>query len=259
MPARPAYYLLPPQSRSCHDWHHHGRANSVLDDWFRRHRRDRPGGPARPLADCGRPAIPSARRADRPAGRHRRTARGPAPARRTRPGRHLVREQEHRGRRLPAAARRGHGGKPPGRRHPHRPAPYDPGRGAPGQRILRRPARDLRARRGSQPGRGGLRAAGGGGAGRPGLRPGPGRAPGGDQHQRVLPARAAHAARRHRQPSDGPPRAACRPCAGDRHDRRPAGPGPAHPVRGAAWPAGGRRGSYLPRRARRAVPGAAPG
>ena len=34
------------------------------------------------------------------------------------------------------------------------------------------PARDLGARRGPQPGRGGLRAAGGGGAGRPGHRPG---------------------------------------------------------------------------------------
>ena len=139
---------------------------------------------------------------------------------------------------------------------PHR---TTPGRGAPGQRLLRGPARDLRARRGPQPGRGGLRAAGGGGAGRPGLRPGPGRTPGGDQHQRVLPARAARAARRHRQPPDGPPRAACRPRAGDRHDRRPAGPGPAHPVRGAAWPAGRRRGSHLPRRARRAVPGRRPG
>ncbi len=250
---------LPPGYPRCHDWHCHARANSVLHGGFPRHGRDRHGGFARPLADCGRPAVPPASRPDRPAGGHRRAARGPAPAPRTRPGRRPVREQEHRGRRLPAPARRGHGGKPPGSRHPHRPAPHDTGRGAPSQWLLRGPARDLRARRGPQPGRGGLRAAGGGGAGRPGLRPGPARTAGGDQHQRVLPPRAARAACRRRQPSDGPSRAAGRPCAGDRHDRRPAGPRPAHPVRGAAWPAGRRRGSHLPRRARRAVPGRRPG
>ena len=51
----------------------------------------------------------------------------------------------------------------------------------------------------------------------------------------------------------------CRSRPGGRHDRRPAGPGPAHPVRGPAGPAGRRRGSHLPRRARRAVPGRRPG
>ena len=50
-----------------------------------------------------------------------------------------------------------------------------------------------------------------------------------------------------------------RPGRDHRHDRRPAGPGPAHPVRGAARAAGRGRGPHLPRRAGRAVPGLAPG
>jgi len=207
------------------------------------------------MADGRRPALPAARHADRPARRHRRAPRGPAAATRTRPGRRPVREQEHRGRRLPGAAGRGHGGEPPGRRHPHRPAPHHPGRGAPGQRLLRGPAGELGARRGPHPGRGGLRAAGGGGADRP---PG-GRHRPGDRHQRVLPARLARPARRDRRPPDRTPRAARRPGRGDRDDRRPAGPRPAHPLRGAARPAGRRGGSDLPRRPRRAVPGRRPG
>src|SRR6266704_2706880 len=52
----------------------------------------------------------------------------------------------------------------------------------------------------------------------------------GDRHQRLFPARTARPARRCRQPPDAPPRAARRPGRGHRHDRRPASPGPAHPV-----------------------------
>jgi len=225
---------LPPAPQRCQYWHYHDRANLGLDGYFsprrrhRRHRRRRPGRPARPLADGGRPPLPAARHADRPAGRHGRTVRGAAAATRTRPGRRPVREQEHRGRRLSGAARRGHGGEPPGGRHPDRPASHHPGRGAPGQRLLRRPARELGARRRPQPGRGGLRTAGGGDASRTGLRPGRDRT--GDRYQRLFPARAARLAPRYRQPLDAPPRAARRPGRGHRHDRRPAGPGPAHPV-----------------------------
>ena len=78
-----------------------------------------------------------------------------------------------------------------------------PGRRAPGERLLRRPARRGRGRSGSQPGRGGLRAAGSGGADRPGFPPGPGRTPRRVAVQAVL-GRPAHRLDRGQQGPDRP-------------------------------------------------------